>query len=545
MGFVEAGSIDLRCEIVTDPGQIRCDCTVDKRTFLGLAIDLLPELMPSTAPGDIVGGGRTRGLCCAGLSFGVPVALAQCPTNAWNALVKRHLCAPKNVARLNYPNLFMTVLKHKTKQLFEQNVVVEEEQWRVGKPKVKLNAIDESIKIDKPERAKAKSFVKFEAVSKMPTKARLIQGNKNECTAYEYPAEYKAMSQTLHDLGGELFEKAGIKFHFRYAGGMSHDEMSDQFTEWVSRPGHKLYDERDGKNWDATMQEALLVSEMRIYQMLKMQAAKAFAERCKEVHGKVMAKINAIEKIVIRYVTRWKRLSGDWNTSVGNTIISMIIAFVVLTELPVEMRPTFVGAFFMGDDYLAVMCYDSEPDPQALALALNFGESAMGITPVRGIFRDPFKVTFISLGVWPRHDGGYQFVPQPAKQLRKLFWAAKQLPQAMIQNYQSMIAVSFWPVYWGFPMMMKFLKAHYTVKNPKIDLHYMGVWSEHIMTKLTKNVRPVDWQAGVVYKYGLPYSATHFECDFKLGTVYISPVVDEMLRQENLDPDERPSAVAS
>ncbi len=486
---------------------------------------------------------RLRGLCRAGLSFGLPAALAQCPTNAWNALVKRHLVQPQNVGRRSYPNLFLTVLKQQTKNLYAKYSVQEEDQWRVGKPRAKLHQIDESRKFDRIASDRAKSFVKFEANTKIPKKARLIQGNKNEATAYERPEEYAAMSKTLQAIGDTTFKHAGITFQFRYAGGMNHDALSDQFTEWMSMPGKKLIDERDGSNWDATMQESLLISEARVYEMLRMCSAPRFLDRCRGVLGKIVAKKNAIERVVVQYATRWKRLSGDWNTSVGNTIISMIIAFVVLTELPIEMRPTFVGAFFMGDDYLAVMAFESEPDAQELANALNHGESAMGITPVRGIFRDPYKVTFISLGVWPRFDGGYQFVPQPAKQLTKLFWTVKRLELKEIPNYQSVIAVAFWPVFWGFPLMMKFLKAHYTVKNPRFDMQMFAGWTDHIYNKLTQTVRPVNWQAGMVYRYGLPYSATHLDCSFEQAAVYGSEVVQEMLRQENLDPNERPSAV--
>ncbi len=482
--------------------------------------------------------GPAVGPCAAGLSFGIPCVLAQCASNAVNALVMRHLAPPVNIGTSSYPNLFLTVLKRRLLAKYQEAMEHQQDsEWRIGKKRAKLHLIDESKKYDWTTYDKAKSFVKREVCCKIPTKARLIQGNWNEITAYEYPEEYVAVSKALQSLNHDTFDHGGINYQFVYAGGMSHDDLSDCFTTWWNEPGRKIIDERDGKNWDSTMQESLLVSEARIYEFLKMKAAAAFYKRSQGVYGKIHCKIGLFKQ-VIKYFTSWKRLSGDWNTSVGNTIISMIIAFVVLSQLPDHLKPRKVRALFMGDDYLAIYYFDQAVDTLALQLAMNVGESRMGITPERALFTDPLAVTFISLGVWPRFDGGLQFVPQPGKQLRKLFWSAKKLHPNEVPDYQSGIALAFWPVYWGFPLMMQFLKAHYTKPQPKYQ------YDAYFADKLTKKVRPVNWQAGIVYKYRIPFSATHLELPRVNGMVICSAqVADEMLRVETLDPCQREQAL--
>lgn len=483
--------------------------------------------------------GPVVGPCGVGISFGLPTVLAQCAKNAVNALAKRHLTAPLNKGRVGYRNVFLTTLKHRLRTFYQASIINQlDGEWRVGKPKAKLHLIDESRKLHWVKHHEAESFGKLEVTADIPSKSRLIQGNKNEVTAYEFPEEYAAISKALQMLSLERFEDSGIDFQFVYAGGLNHDELSDMYTEWMAEPGKKFIDERDGKSWDATMQESLLISELRIYEMLGMRAAEAFYERCQGVRGRIRVKIHAIYRLVIRYVTAWKRLSGDWNTSVGNTIISMIISFVVLTELPEHLRPERVRAFFMGDDYLGVYTYKQLPPPADLHSALNAGESAMGITPERAIFEDPLAPTFISLGVWPRENGQFQFVPHPGKQLRKLFWSVKRLHPNVIPDYQTAISIAFWPVYWGFPLMMQFLKLHYTKPNTKykFDAYYAD--------KLTKRVRNVNWQAGLVYKYRLPYTATHLQIPTHSGVqVLHSMVAEEMLRQELLDPCQRVAAL--
>jgi hypothetical protein len=128
------------------------------------------------------------------------------------------------------------------------------EEWRIGKKQTKLNAIDHSRIFDLPKPHKTKAFIKYEINVEVPSKARLIQGNQNEVTAYEFPEEYASFKHALEELNNTPFEYQGVKYEFVYAGGMNHDQLSDLITQWEAEGGpNRYWDERDGKNWDSTM----------------------------------------------------------------------------------------------------------------------------------------------------------------------------------------------------------------------------------------------------------------------------------------------------
>jgi len=473
------------------------------------------------------------------MSFGWPYVLGQCATNAHNALVKRHLSKPTHVAH-KFRNPFTTVYKQRLRHEYFCAYSREmEEEWRVGKSLAKLHGIDESKRLDVPTPCRGKTFVKLEVSSKAPTKARLIQANHNECTAYEYPEEYRAATSAIKKVVCEPTVIDGVVFELHYAGGYNHSELSALFTQFITEcTGHYYIDERDGKNWDSTMQRETLLAELDVYKMLKMHAADRFGQRCSENRATISCK-DGLEKTIIRYVSRWKRLSGDWNTSLGNTMISMMVCVHAITSLPTHLRPARVRAMFMGDDYLGVYYYAQLPCPIDLSRALNAGEQHMGITPERGLFVDPLAVTFISLSVWPTHDGAYQFVPQPAKQMVKLFWSVKRLHPNQIPGYSTDVAKCLWATYHGFPMMMQFLKAHYKPKSRVSEK-----WDHYFADMLVADVANVDWQTGFVYKYGIPYSATHFQLPKVDGAILHHPVVAAMLEIELADPAERRSCVS-
>jgi hypothetical protein len=403
-----------------------------------------------------------------------------------------------------------------------------EEQWRVGKRLVKLQAIDHSKLYHSLAQDRAKSFIKREVLAKMPTKARLIQGNYNEATAYEHPDEYAAISSALKE--PLQLNLGGVSFTLQYAGGLTHDELSDLFTDWWAQAGPgAVLDERDGKNWDATMQRPLLLAEIAFYEALGLLSASSALLRSRGVRGSI--RLPRCSPQVIRYFTAWKRLSGDWDTSVGNTLISMLIAMVTISELPNHLRPTHARCFFMGDDFLGVYSFRQSVSHVDLAQALDDGESSMGITPERGLFSDPLFVSFISLGLWPRRDGSWQFVPHPAKQLVKLFASSNPVPLTSLEDYQTALAIAFWPVYWGFPLMMKFLQRHYVKPTTRMTC------SGYFVKLLTQRVRDIDWCTGFVGKYRIPFVATHFH--IPEGLVQRHPVVDLMLKFELSPPQER------
>jgi len=472
-----------------------------------------------------------------GLSFGVPVVLAQCPSNVHNALVKRHLAPPKNYCQpipIN-PFLLDSVLPRLSAAYQSSLPAQMGEAWRVGKKTAKLAAIDRDYILGEEAVNKGASFPKFEVCANMPTKARMIQGNRNEFTAYREPEEYAAIADALKSMADSPFHHDGVEFTFVYASGLSHDGLSDLVSQWLSNSSGIYLDERDGSNWDSTMQVNSLWQEYLVYQALNTRSADLFWRRETKATCRVFLK-TPVGRVVMKYITSFKRLSGDWNTSVGNTIISMIIIFNTIVRLPPHLRPQRVRALFMGDDYLGFYSHASLPCPLTLTQALDDGESTYGITPKRALFTDPLRVSFISLGLWPRIGGGYQFVPHPGKQLRKLFWTTKRLHPNKYANYCRELCVAFWPVYHGFRLITDFLRYHYT-QGPTT-----GVIDKYNSEQLTTVVRGVNWREGFTYKYGVPHNCLPVLPSLAPNRLFVlnDPVVTWMLALETSDPDVRP-----
>ncbi len=419
-----------------------------------------------------------------------------------------------------------------------------ETQWPVGKGRAKVAGIHLSRMVDLIMNDASNAFVKGEVSTKVPKKARLIQAHKRPGTAYQEPAEYYAINAALKTVMDADFECEGIVFHFIYAGGLSHDQLSKRFHDaWVCRGQHYWLDECDGANWDATMNKELLESEAEVYRMLRSPVLAAFVERCGGVFGRIRTRLDKFTTFVLRYFTAWKRLSGDWNTSCGNSIVSMIIRYTVLLALPTHLRPEHVTAFFLGDDYLALLRFSNQLPPRdVLSAALTDLERQCGITPERGLTQDPFLVSFISLGLWPTNAGAelsLQFVPHPARQLCKLFCTVKKMPPEALRHYSSEIARAFLPVFRGFEFMTGFLKYHFQPGMRDTPAYLQALLThDHLYNSQFFTATDINWQAGFVYKYKLPITTLRWEAPTTYGCYY-HPVVAIMLAHESSDPVDR------
>jgi len=462
--------------------------------------------------------------------------IAQCAFGAHNALTSRHLLPPANRVVAKNFNFFLSPCVKPFLQAYYAQSWLSVTDWDLesGRTAAKRQLIYHSRAFDHPRYDRATSFPKREVNSGEPRKARLIQAQVSESSAYNHDREYYAVLKALGCLGDHEFLLHGVKCTFVYAGGHNHDSLSDLVSVWLAEPGVFCIDERDGKNWDATMQLETLTAEYDIYASLGMYAAQDVRRRFQEVVGRILVKYGKT-RIKMKYKTMYKRLSGDWNTTAGNTIISMMVVYHTLGQLPEHLRPTKVQALFMGDDYWAKYTFNKLPNLCDLHAALDFFDSQMGITPERGIFLDPLATTFISLTLWPRKVGGYQFVPKPAKQLRKLFWSPKRVSPRHRQMIVNGMCICLWPVYQGFELMQKFLKHHYVpaAGHLKYD-HFFG-------SMFTKVGRDVDWGGGFLSKYSVPFQATRFDLPPGYWVAY-HPVIDIMLREEEADPKDRPGA---
>lgn len=404
--------------------------------------------------------------------------------------------------------------------------------WKEVRTQAKLEAIEESRKYDVLELQKAKSFIKREVTTACPSKARLIQGNDNEITAYRDPDMYRAIADACKHIA---FQEGGIDFDLRYTSGCNNDKLSQLLSQEIARPGVHVFDERDGKNWDSTMQEKHMRFEASIYALVDRLLAAQHLERSKRTRGTIRMK-----DAIVKYITAWKRLSGDWNTSVGNTLISMAILITVLLALPAEMRPQRVFGFFLGDDYLGVYTFPSKPDLAELNKLLKSGEESCGITPVRGMTTDVLSVEYTSLTVWPTYSGGVQFVPKLSNMLVKLFHTIHPPNRHTAADVLATIK-ALQPSFCGLLFMEKFFAWHSRSWKTAVRLpstsHLLSLYQ---LEALTTQPASVNWAYGFVHKFRIPI--TCFDIPLPpIGSAYYleSDLVNQIYALEHRDPDVR------
>lgn len=486
-------------------------------------------------PQYVVDLGRS-GPLCAGVNWGFPYQLSQCVPNALQALTKRHLAPKQHKTTIQLVNPFLDTLRHRVLGLREMLLPFYlTDEWTVGKPAWKLRLIRNSHLFDALKHNSARSFIKQELHPVIKTKARLIQGHTTLRTAYHHSDEYCVTMKILKmlDVEGPV-TIGGMEILFSYGGGKNHTQLSRFINDAIERTSkYRIFDERDGKNWDASMTQELLTAESEVYRLCGFRSTWDFLRRCEHVTGRLLIN-DPLGRKLVRYVTSWRRLSGDWNTSVGNTIVSMIVTWTTLLSLPEHLRPKKVFALFHGDDYLAVYDHGRSIDTQALKEALDAGEIACGITPERGIFRDPLAVSFVAMTLWPTFDGNFVFLPKPAVQLVKLFWSVRSRAKQDIPGYTTAIAICMWPLFRGFSLMEQHLKAHHVAKPNWGTL--TDYWTMRYRT--SEPLPPIQWGPGIVFKYGLPSSALYFPYPKGPG-IWFHPAIKHMLEVEVLDPFER------
>lgn len=468
-----------------------------------------------------------------GLTFGTPTVLAKCQHNALNALYKRHLTLPPNRVTIPFHPSFLTQVRRKFEAIFKYQLAEDEGKWKARKTTAKLASIEQSHVFDKLTLQRAKSFVKREVSVKVPTKARLIQGNFNEVTAYYKPDVYKAISHLFQDFA---FKECGVDFVLRYTSGCTNLDISRMYSEEVARNGEKLYDERDGKNWDSTMQQEHMVLESQVYSVFDAEVGTNHLRRSTSCKGTI-----STSDYVIKYRTAWKRLSGDWNTSVGNSVVSMAICITAILSLPDDLRPKRVFAMFHGDDYLGVYHYDKAPPASVLNAAMADAEAKCGITPVRNVFTDPLKVEYISLSAWPAYDGSIVFIPKISNMLVRLFHSTNEPCWHTGHDVRATIT-ALRPSFNGLRFVERFFSWH-AACWPKNKRQYAGpnfLRDQHALDKLPTTLPSVNWAYGFAHKFRVPITALDFELPKKRRAYFLRhPVVDLIFDCEHADPDQR------
>jgi hypothetical protein len=310
-----------------------------------------------------------------------------------------------------------------------------------------------SIDAGEPVLAKfVKCFVKFEGGHNRPTKARAIQMYKNLATQNRYAARFYCLQKAFGEcIGLDGFGRDlclglfGQDITLTFASGLTPQALG----RWMDRIADraKAFYERDGKNWDATMQTAHIEQRLRFYRAIDSELAD-FAGECANVRGGM--KIHGVGSI--QYTAVGTTKSGHNDTSLGNSITNLCLALETMLEHGVGG-----DVIAMGDDLLAGVSSDFSID------AFTEYERGLGIKPEARKFYGPEQVSFVSGCFAPVLAGGsYTFLPVPGRILTRLFWTTNPPGRKKQRAWRTTVAKGMQHLFRGVPLMMAFLDSQVT-----------------------------------------------------------------------------------
>jgi hypothetical protein len=204
-----------------------------------------------------------------------------------------------------------------------------------------------------------------------------------------------------------------------------------------------MFYERDGKSWDATMQDIHYELKYTAYSFMPREFIDFVAAGFKT---RVRARV---EGSLFKYKLQGTVKSGDNDTTLGNTIINSCIALEAMAAL--GLRGDIIVA---GDDLLIVI--DGDFDAVAFALV----ERQLGITPDYRKFADWESVSFISGGWWQSQPGDYFFAPKVGRLLARLWWSVNPPPRRRLLEFKSSVAMGLWPICKDLPVIRQLLEPH-------------------------------------------------------------------------------------
>jgi hypothetical protein len=357
----------------------------------------------------------TVGGTLVGWTTGLSYVLRKCLCNAHNALCMRHGTTQPSIRRdlASVFGDFAGALRG-----YDADYLVhpmrEYETWLLKWPEGRRRSFRDSRLWHDVLPQKVKAMVKREINHTRPSKARLIQYYCNDATQSEFGPEFYALQKVMCRVFSRCALAGGVDVTF--ASGMTANELSGWMASVVA-DGAVCFYERDGKNWDSSMQEMHAEFRIGLYEVFDSTLAD-FARACRNVTG-----FAAFPGGVLRYRTRDTVKSGHNDTTLGNSIVNAAIAYASLRVL--GKRASILVA---GDDLL-VAAYDQIECEKMVAVERDFG-----ITPEARVFADPEQVTFIS-GMW-LHDGEqFCFLPLIGRLFARLWWTTRPPPARKLAAY--------------------------------------------------------------------------------------------------------------
>jgi len=396
-----------------------------------------------------------RGATLLGASFGVAFVCRGCGHNMDNAIAKRH-CAPQPpyLARGGCYDPFIIATRAAIEMNFMLEMSILAEEWILRWPLVKRLAINYSMFHDELLPGQCDAFIKREVSLKRPTKARGIQCYVNGITqAFMAPticALQKAASKVM------WFMASGYpEIDVTFGSGLNGPGFARWMTEAMARHQNCWFYERDGSNWDSTMNEQHHKLCMAIYSLAGPDVV-TFLDACS-----VTVNTFHSQGSRIRWRVRFTRRSGHNDTSLSNSLVNA--AILAESCYRCGLRASII---VNGDDALVAISGDF--DSARLAAV----ESEHGIRPEFRKFHSPYDVSFVS-GVWFPGDVNFMFAPKPGRLLVKLFWTVKDIPKKKRLEYVTSVARGLYPTCHSMPIIGEFLRVHIvTSAEPKFKYNF-------------------------------------------------------------------------
>lgn len=348
------------------------------------------------------------GATAVGTVFGMSWVARSCQCNGVNALVLRH-GAEAPPCRRTFDAYDAAVARFVVEYAALDPEVYD--GWLAKWPLSKQEAILKSIRDDRARPNALKTFIKREPGHARPKKGRLIQSystlSAQELCAREFRCFQKALGAMFDVNGFEL--QPGV--FVTIGSGLNANDIATWARVAQDRCKVPVYYERDGKNWDSTMQ--------RPHHELKTRFARAVSQRLAEFMDASysctgVARFgsgDATTRLV--YQLNGTVKSGHNDTSSGNSLINAAISAEVFNRL--GLRASVIVA---GDDMLAVVDGDFDVD------SVIAEEAAYGIVPEANKFYDLNDVSFIS-ACFLSDGEEILFVPVLGRLLLRLWWTTK------------------------------------------------------------------------------------------------------------------------
>lgn len=363
-----------------------------------------------------------------------------CGCNAHNALCNRHgVTAPTVVRPFTVACDILDELAPEIVRGVSVRPELSEEVWLSRWPAAKRRLIATSLVEDDVQPTRGKSMIKREGHNSMPSKARLIQFYPNLTTQARFAPEFAALQKATCDVFNDREVRPGV--FVTIASGFNAADYASWMTTARGRYADPWYYERDGKNWDATMQRPHHELKKRLYRCFSQPFAE-FVESCFRVKFTCRTRTGNF-----RYTLGGTVKSGHNDTTLGNSINNACIAAEALVLL--GLRGSILVA---GDDLLIVI--DGDFDEHALAGL----EREFGIVPEYRKFHDHNHVSFVS-GCWIGRDR-LMFVPKLGRLLARLWWSVHPPSKKAYRNYRHSVVAGLLPTCGAIPLYREFLNSH-------------------------------------------------------------------------------------